>query len=110
MDWLDNRRRKSELECQRATEREVEAWDMWCRITFLLEIMRVDDGLRIAQVWQIVVRLYRSRRCISVNWFTDSRLAVTVRVARWYPAISPSPRRANHHGSVVPTRRGRFIW
>jgi hypothetical protein len=45
MDWLDNRRRKSELECQRATEREVEAWDMWCRITFLLEIMRVDDGL-----------------------------------------------------------------
>jgi hypothetical protein len=33
-----------ELECQHATEREVEAWDMSCRIRFLLEIVPRRDG------------------------------------------------------------------
>jgi hypothetical protein len=40
MDWLDSTidEGRVEPECQRATEREVEAWDMSCRIAFLVEI------------------------------------------------------------------------
>jgi hypothetical protein len=40
MDWFDSTidEGRVEPECQRATEREVEAWDMSCRIAFLVEI------------------------------------------------------------------------
>src|ERR1700733_14062540 len=40
MDWLDSTidEGRVDLECQHATEREVEAWDMSCRIAFLVEI------------------------------------------------------------------------
>jgi hypothetical protein len=40
MDWLDSTidEGRVDLECQHATEHEVEAWDMSCRIAFLVEI------------------------------------------------------------------------
>jgi len=41
MDWLDSTidEGRVDLECQHATEREVEAWNMSCRIAFLVEIV-----------------------------------------------------------------------
>lgn len=40
LDWLDNiiEEGRAELNLQRASEREVEAWDMSCRIAFFVEI------------------------------------------------------------------------
>jgi hypothetical protein len=40
LDWLDNsiEEGREELSLQRASEREVEPWDMSCRIAFLVEI------------------------------------------------------------------------
>ena len=40
MDWLQTivDEGRSELEAQQALEREVEAWDLSCRIAFLVEI------------------------------------------------------------------------
>jgi hypothetical protein len=41
IDWLDSTidEGRVDLECQHATEREVEAWDMSSRIAFLVEIV-----------------------------------------------------------------------
>jgi hypothetical protein len=40
LDWLDTviDEGRDDLEAQHAAEREVEAWDMSCRISFLVEI------------------------------------------------------------------------
>ena len=41
IDWLNTAvsEGRAELEAQRALEREVEAWDMACRVAFMIEIV-----------------------------------------------------------------------
>jgi hypothetical protein len=41
IDWLNTAvsEERAELEAQRALERAVEAWDMACRVAFMLEIV-----------------------------------------------------------------------